>query len=149
MLDAAVPSPNTLPVEEPMLLLKDGLAPNDADAPKDGLEPKAGGLPNTGALPKPPGFVGVEKEPNPWDATLAPPVLKVPGGFCSPNEDCPKPMGLVAVLPNKLLVPVIVDCPNPPPEDEEVAPNGFLFAASSLGFPPRPLKNPPPPDEPL
>lgn len=26
-------------------------------------------------------------------------------------------------------------------------PNGFLLAASSLGLPPRPLKNPPPPDE--
>lgn len=26
-------------------------------------------------------------------------------------------------------------------------PNGFLLAASSLGLPPRPLKNPPPVDE--
>lgn len=32
-------------------------------------------------------------------------------------------------------------CPNPPAPG---APNGFLLAASSLGFPPRPLKNPDP-----
>ena len=54
MLAAAVPSPNTLPAEEPMLLVNEGLEPNDAVAPNDGETPKAGGLPNTGALPKPP-----------------------------------------------------------------------------------------------
>lgn len=54
MLEAAVPSPNTLPVEGPMVLLKAGLVPNDAVLPKDGELPKEGGLPNTGALPKPP-----------------------------------------------------------------------------------------------
>lgn len=54
MLAAAVPSPNTLPAEEPMALLKEGLEPNDAAEPNDGETPKEGGLPNTGALPKPP-----------------------------------------------------------------------------------------------
>lgn len=54
MLAAAVPSPNTLPAEEPMLLVNEGLEPNDAVAPNDGETPKEGGLPNTGALPKPP-----------------------------------------------------------------------------------------------
>lgn len=54
MLEAAVPSPNTLPVEEPMLLLKEAPEPNDAAPPKAGELPKEGGLPNTGALPKPP-----------------------------------------------------------------------------------------------
>lgn len=54
MLDAAVPSPNTLPPEEPRVLLKPGLWPKDAVEPKAGELPKAGGLPNTGALPKPP-----------------------------------------------------------------------------------------------
>lgn len=39
-----------------------------------------------------------------------------------------------------------MDCPNPPVET--AVPNGFLLAASSLGLPPRPLKNPPPADEP-
>lgn len=38
-------------------------------------------------------------------------------------------------------------CPNPPGAEE--VPNGFLFAASSLGLPPRPLKNPPPAFVPL
>lgn len=37
-------------------------------------------------------------------------------------------------------------CPNPP--GVAVVPNGFLLAASSLGLPPRPLKNPPPVAEP-
>lgn len=55
MLEAAVPSPNTLLVVEPMALLKPGLWPNDAVEPKAGELPKAGGLPNTGALPKLPG----------------------------------------------------------------------------------------------
>lgn len=54
MLAAAVPSPNTLPAEGPMLLLKEGLEPNDAAPPNAGELPKEGGLPNTGAVPKPP-----------------------------------------------------------------------------------------------
>lgn len=106
MLDAAVPSPNTLPAEEPMLLLKEGLEPNDAPPPNAGEPPKEGGLPNTGALPKPPGFAGEEKDPKPWDATLPPPVLKVPLGFCSPKEVCPKPNVLAPLFPKRLLAPV-------------------------------------------
>lgn len=105
MLEAAVPSPNTLPAEGPMALLKPGLEPNDAAAPNAGEPPKEGGLPNTGALPKPPGFVGVEKEPKPWDATLPAPVLKVPLGFCSPKDDCPKPKVLAPLFPKRLLAP--------------------------------------------
>ncbi len=54
MLEAAVPSPNTLPAEEPMLLLKEAFEPKDAAPPNAGELPKEGGLPNTGALPKPP-----------------------------------------------------------------------------------------------
>lgn len=54
MLEAAVPSPNTLLVEEVIALLKAGLWPNDAVEPNPGEVPKAGGLPNTGALPNPP-----------------------------------------------------------------------------------------------
>lgn len=54
MLEAAVPSPNTLPPEEPMLLLKEAFEPKDAPVPNAGALPKEGGLPNTGALPKPP-----------------------------------------------------------------------------------------------
>lgn len=54
MLEAAVPSPNTLPAEEAMVLLKEGLVPNAAPPPNAGELPKEGGLPNTGALPKPP-----------------------------------------------------------------------------------------------
>lgn len=54
MLEAAVPSPNTFPVEEPIGLLKAGVWPNDAVEPNAWGLPKAGGLPNTGALPKPP-----------------------------------------------------------------------------------------------
>lgn len=54
MFDAAVPSPNTLLVEEVIGLLKAGLVPNDAVPPKAAEPPKDGGLPNTGALPKPP-----------------------------------------------------------------------------------------------
>lgn len=146
MLDAAVPSPNTLPAEEAMLLLKEGLEPNDAPPPNAGEPPKEGGLPNTGALPKPPGFAGDEKDPKPWDATLPPPVLKVPLGFCSPKEACcPNPNVLAPLFPKRLLAPVCADCPNPPVET--AVPNGFLLAASSLGLPPRPLKNPPPADE--
>lgn len=147
MLEAAVPSPNTLPAEEPIALLNDGADPNAAAPPNAGEPPKEGGLPNTGALPKPPGFVGVENEPKPWDATLPAPVLKVPAGFCSPKDDCcPKPKALAPLFPNKLLAPVCEGCPKPP--EEAVAPNGFLLAASSLGLPPRPLKNPPPAVEP-
>lgn len=54
MLEAAVPSPNTFPAEEPMGLLKEGLVPNDAAPPNAGEPPKEGGLPKTGALPKAP-----------------------------------------------------------------------------------------------
>lgn len=54
MLDAAVPSPNTLPPDDPNGLLKEVPAPNAAALPNAGELPKAGGLPNTGALPKPP-----------------------------------------------------------------------------------------------
>lgn len=146
MLAAAVPSPNTLLAEDPMGLLKEGLEPKDAAPPNAGELPKEGGLPKTGALPKPLGFAGEEKEPKPWDATLPPPVLKVPAGFCSPKEDCPKLNDLAPLLPNRLLVPVCVDCPNPPVE--AVAPKGFLLLASSVGLPPRPPKNPPPVEEP-
>lgn len=53
MLEAAVPSPNTLPVVEPMVLLNEGLEPNDPTPPNAGEPPKEGGLPNTGAGPKP------------------------------------------------------------------------------------------------
>lgn len=42
--------------------------------------------------------------------------------------------------------PVWVDCPKPPVG--VVVPNGFLLAASSLGLPPRPLKNAAPAEEP-
>lgn len=52
-----------------------------------------------------PGFVGVEKEPNPWDATLPAPVVKVPLDFCSPKVDCPKPKVLAPLFPNRVLVP--------------------------------------------
>lgn len=49
-----------------------------------------------------PGLVGLAKEPKPWDATLPAPVLKVPPGFCSPNDDVwPKPKLLEPVLPNR------------------------------------------------
>lgn len=54
MLEAAVPSPNTFPAEDPMGLLKEGFEPNDAVAPNAGEPPKEGGLPNTGAPLKPP-----------------------------------------------------------------------------------------------
>lgn len=105
---AAVPSPNTLLAGEAMGPLKEGPEPNAAALPNAGEPPKEGGLPNTGALPKPLGFVGEEKEPKPWDATLPPPVLKVPLGFCSPNEDCPKPKALAPLFPNRL-APVWLD----------------------------------------
>lgn len=52
-----------------------------------------------------PGFTGEAKEPNPWDATLPAPVLKVPPGFCSPKDDCPKPKALAPLFPNRLLLP--------------------------------------------
>lgn len=54
MLAAAVPSPNTLLAEGAMVLLKEGLEPNDAPVPNEGATPKEGRLPNTGGLPKPP-----------------------------------------------------------------------------------------------
>lgn len=52
-----------------------------------------------------PGFDGEEKEPNPWDATVPPPVLNVPLGFCSPKDDCPKPKVLAPLFPNRLVAP--------------------------------------------
>lgn len=60
MLEAAVPSPNTLPAEGPMLPGNGGLGPNAAPEPNAWELPKEGGLPNTGALPKPLVFAGVE-----------------------------------------------------------------------------------------
>lgn len=54
MFEAAVPSPNTFPGEEPIGLLKEGVEPNEAVPPKAGEPPNEGGLLNTGALPKPP-----------------------------------------------------------------------------------------------
>lgn len=95
-----------------------------------------------------PGLVGLANEPKPWDATLPAPVLKVPLGFCSPNAVWPKPKLLEPVLPNR---PAPPGWPKPPGEAAWLAapPKGFLFAASSLGFPPKPLKNPPPPPLPL
>lgn len=53
-----------------------------------------------------PDFVGLAKDPKPWDATLPAPELKVPLDFCSPKEACPNPTGLATVLPNRLGVPV-------------------------------------------
>lgn len=54
MLEAVVPSPNTLLAEGTIGLAKEGVDPNDAPPPKAWELPKEGGLPNTGALPKPP-----------------------------------------------------------------------------------------------
>lgn len=54
MLEAAVPSPNTLLAGDAKALLKEGLEPNDAVLPNAGEPPKEGVLPNTGALAKPP-----------------------------------------------------------------------------------------------
>lgn len=136
-----VPSPNTFPPEDPIGALKEGAEPNPADAPNAGDPPKVGGLPNTGALPKPAGLVGVLKEPKPCAATDPAPVLKDPLGFCSPNELLEKLKAFAPLLPNRLAGPVLFCWPNPPAAG---APNGFLLAASSLGFPPRPLKNPDP-----
>lgn len=105
MLEAAVPSPNTLPADDPRGLLKDGFVPKDVP-PYAGELPKEGGLPNTGALPKPPGLVGDENEPKPCAATLPPPDEKVPVDFCSPNAVCPKPKPLAPLFPNRPLPPV-------------------------------------------
>lgn len=54
-----------------------------------------------------PGLVGVPKEPNPCEATLPPPVVKVPLGFCSlaKDEDWPKLKALAPLFPNRLLAP--------------------------------------------
>lgn len=44
-----------------------------------------------------------EEKPKPWDATLPPPALKVPAGFCSPNDELAKPPNVLAPLfPNRL-----------------------------------------------
>lgn len=139
-LAAAVPSPNTLPPVEPRGLVKAGAEPNAGTPPNPGDPPKVGGLPNTGAAPKPPVLFGVEN-PKPWDATLPPPELKVPVGFCSPNDELVKPPNVLAPLfPNRLEVFGVAVDPKPPLAEL----NGFLLAASWLGFPPRPLKKPPP-----
>lgn len=139
-LAAAVPSPNTLPPVEPSGLVKAGAEPNAGTPPNPGDPPKVGGLPNTGAAPKPPVLLGVEK-PKPWDATLPPPAVKVPAGFCSPNEEPPKLLKVLAPLfPNRFEGFAVAVDPKPPLAEL----NGFLLAASWLGFPPRPLKKPPP-----
>lgn len=54
-----------------------------------------------------PGFVGDEKEPNPCEATLPPPVLKVPLGFWSPKaeEVWPNPKAFAPLFPKRLLEP--------------------------------------------
>lgn len=139
-LAAAVPSPNTLPPVEPRGLVKAGAEPNAGTPPNPGDPPKVGGLPNTGAAPKPPVLFGAEN-PKPWDATLPPPALKVPVGFCSPNDELANPPNVLAPLfPNRLEVFGVVVDPKPPLAELK----GFLLAASWLGFPPRPLKKPPP-----
>lgn len=85
-------------------------------------------------------MAGVEKDPKPCAATLPPPVLKVPLGFCSTKvEGWPKPNVLAPLVPNRVVEP---GWPKPPALGVG-APNGFLLAASSLGLPPRPLKKPP------
>lgn len=106
MLEAAVPSPNTLPADDPRGLLNEGVVPKDAPPPNAGDPPKEGGLPNTGALPNPPGFVGEEKEPKPCAATLPAPAEKVPEDFCSPKAVCPKPKALAPLFPNRPPPPV-------------------------------------------
>lgn len=46
------------------------------------------------------------ENPKPWDATLPPPELKVPEGFCSPNDELAKlPNVLAPLFPNRLEVP--------------------------------------------
>lgn len=50
-----------------------------------------------------PALVGLEN-PKPWDATLPPPELKVPVGFCSPKVEVPYPKVLAPLFPNKLEV---------------------------------------------
>lgn len=54
-----------------------------------------------------PDLVGVPKEPKPWEATLPPPVVKVPLGFCSVLKvaDWPKLKALAPLFPNRLLAP--------------------------------------------
>lgn len=45
------------------------------------------------------------EKPKPWDATLPPPELNVPAGFCSPNEELVKlPNVLAPLFPNRLEV---------------------------------------------
>lgn len=144
VLAADVPSPNTLPLVEPRGLEKPGAVPNVGAPPKPGDPPKVGGLPNTGAAPNPPVLLGLGN-PNPWEATL-PPALNVPEDFWSPNvPGPPKLKDLAPLLPNRLLALEEPGEPNAALDE----PNGFLFAASWLGFPPRPLKKPPLPAPPL
>lgn len=45
------------------------------------------------------------ENPKPWDATLPPPELKVPAGFCSPKDELANPPKVLAPLfPNRLEV---------------------------------------------
>lgn len=51
-----------------------------------------------------PVLFGVEN-PKPWDATLPPPELKVPAGFCSPKDELLNaPNVLAPLFPNRLEV---------------------------------------------
>ncbi|KAG9353887.1 hypothetical protein JZ751_012011 [Albula glossodonta] len=101
-LAAAVPSPKTLPVVDPIGLLKEGADPNAAAPPKAGEPPNAGGLPNTGVwhakgFPKMPSchFAKccpsgedrggsaplshfVNRTPNPFNAKTVPPLACCP-----------------------------------------------------------------------
>lgn len=62
-----------------------------------------GDSPSAGRTPVPVLFG--EENPKPWDATLPPPALKVPAGFCSPNDELAKPPNVLAPLfPNRLEV---------------------------------------------
>lgn len=45
--------------------------------------------------------MGLEN-PKPWDATLPPPELKVPIGFCSPKEAVPNPKLLAPLFPKRV-----------------------------------------------
>lgn len=62
--------------------------------------PDSGGCPS-GWIPKVPALFGLEN-PKPWEATLPPPELKVPVGFCSPKEELPNPKVFAPLFPNKL-----------------------------------------------
>lgn len=52
-----------------------------------------------------PVLAGVEKEPKPWAATEPAPVLKVPPGFWSTNEEAPNWRDFAPLVPNKLAPP--------------------------------------------